>query len=407
MKNKKLNILILPREPYPSNRPMLIEFWNKEMKKRGHKIIWLMQSEVPLDKMKIDYWNNSKICLTPATTRNNMWEMIKNILLGLIYKFVIANKIMKKENIDIVHAHDGAYEGVLMVYLTKRYKKNSSFGYTGPFAEESSQHICRGTGFLIKLIRQRFRKLGYNFTFRNANIVFPISKYLCQRLIKEKNILSDKVFPLPECASEYFLKYKTNKNSDSKKIIYHGGLAKSRKMDFLLRVFKIVLNSHPDAKLTLIGWAEKPTDITDLIEYSKKLGIKKSVEFLGKIPYNEIPKYASDANIGISPIVPIHLLLVSTPTKCIEYLSLGIPVVANKEIYDQKELLTKSGGGFAVKYDENEFADSIIWLLKHPEEAKEMGKKGRKWIKKNRTYELLAEKLEKRYYELIEKQKKR
>ena len=235
-------------------------------------------------------------------------------------------------------------------------------------------------------------------------MVFPISRYMGERLAKNENVPNDKIFPIPECATEHFLNFKADNNNNEKenKIIYTGTLSKSRKIDFLLRTLKLVLESHCDVKLLLVG--ERKGGIHDLVNYAKKLGIEKNVEFTGKQPYHKMPAYISKAMIGVSPIPPLPQFLVSTPTKCVEYLSLGIPVVANKEIYDQKEILTKSGGGFAVKYDENEFADSIIWLLKHPEEAEEMGKKGRKWIKKNRTYGSLAEKLEKRYYELIEKQ---
>lgn len=409
MTKRLLKMLIL-QESYPTNRPMLIEFWNKEFSKLGHRIIWVMQSKQPLRRVKISRWLDSKIYLVPSTARTNLWEMVKNILSGLIYKFSVTNKIMREENVDIIHAHDGAYEGILGLYLSKRYKKLFSFGYTAPFTEmeRSNLYDFRGVELLLRFIRYKFREIGYKLISRHADMVFPISRYMGERLSKNENVPDDKIFPMPECATEHFMNFKADDKDEKKnEIIYTGTLGKSRKIDFLLRTLKLVLESHCDAKLLLVGWGERKRDVQDLVNYAKKLGIEKNVEFAGKQPYHKMPAYISKAMVGVSPIPPLPQFLVSTPTKCVEYLSLGIPAVANKEIYDQEEILTKSGGGFAVKYDENEFADSIIWLLKHPEEAKEMGKKGREWIKKNRTYELLAEKLEKRYYELIEKQKKR
>lgn len=44
-------------------------------------------------------------------------------------------------------------------------------------------------------------------------------------------------------------------------------------------------------------------------------------------------------------------------------------------------------------------------MLEHSKEAKEMGKKGREWVIRNRNYEVLAEKLEKKYFEIIKERK--
>ena len=404
MTKRLLKMLILPKESYPTNRPMLIEFWNKEFSKLGHRVIWVMQSKQPLRRVKISRWQGSKIYLIPSSIRTNLWKMIKNIMSGLIYKFTVANKIMREENVGIIHAHDGAYEGILGLYLSKRYKKLFSFGYTTPFTEmeRSNLYDFRGVELLLRFIRHKFREIGYKLILRHVDMVFPISRYMGERISKNENVPVDKIFPISECATEHFLNFKTDdKNERENKIIYTGTLGKQNKLDFLLRTFKLVLESHYDAKLLLVGWGERKGDVQDLINYAKKLGIEKNVEFTGKQSYHKMPAYISKAVIGVSPIPPLPYFLVSTPTKCVEYLSLGIPAVANKEIYDHKEILTKSGGGFAVNYDEIEFADSIIWLLKHPEEAKEMGKRGREWIKENRTYEKMAKNLEQKYYETI------
>ncbi|HIE35674.1 MAG TPA: glycosyltransferase, partial [Candidatus Omnitrophica bacterium] len=392
MAKRSLKILILPNQSYHTNRAMLTEFWNKEFSKLGHRVIWVTQSEKSLRRVKIGRWKGSKIYLIPTSPRTNLWEMIKNIVSGLIYKFIVANNIMREENVDIVHAHDGAYEGILGLYLSKRYKKIFSFGYTSLFTEmeRSDLYDFRGIEFLLRFIRYKFREIGYKLISRHADMVFPISRYMGERLAKNENVPIDKIFPIPQCATEHFLNFKADDNKEKEKeIIYTGTLGKPRKIDFLLKTFKLVLEAHCDAKLLLVGWGERKGDVQDLVNYAKKLGIEKNVEFTGKQPYHKMPAYISKAMVGVSPIPPLPHFLVSTPTKCVEYLSLGIPAVANKEIYDLEEMLTKSGGGFAVKYDENEFADSIIWLLKHPEEAKGLVSE-LKTLKKNADLEKKA-----------------
>ena len=264
MTKRLLKILILPKDSYPTNRPMLTEFWNTEFSKLGHRVFWVMQSESSLRRVKISRWRDSKIYLIPSSAKTNLWERIKNIMSGLIYKFIVANKIMREEKIDIIHAHDGAYEGILGLYLSKRYKKLFSFGYTAPFIEMERTNLYdfRGVEFLLRFLRHKFREIGYKLILKRADMVFPISRYMGERLSKNENVPNDKIFPIPECATGHFISFKADDNNEKEnKLIYTGTLGKPRKIDFLLRTLKLVLESHCDAKLVLVGWGERKNDI--------------------------------------------------------------------------------------------------------------------------------------------------
>jgi glycosyltransferase involved in cell wall biosynthesis len=88
-------------------------------------------------------------------------------------------------------------------------------------------------------------------------------------------------------------------------------------------------------------------------------------------------------------------------------MAMGKAIVANEEIFDQKETIEQSGGGILVPFKEEEFAMAIIDLLKDPEKMKEMGRKGREWVVKNRSYEILARRLEEEYFEVLKTVKTR
>ena len=45
--------------------------------------------------------------------------------------------------------------------------------------------------------------------------------------------------------------------------------------------------------------------------------------------------------------------IVSTPTKLVEYMSVGLPVLANHEIIDQKFLIRNSKGGVLSDFNPN------------------------------------------------------
>ncbi len=79
----------------------------------------------------------------------------------------------------------------------------------------------------------------------------------------------------------------------------------------------------------------------------------------------------------------------------------GKPVVANEEIPEHKDVLSESGGGVLVSWDEESFAEGIVKLLDDPKSATQMGQNGKTWVTRNRSFEVLARKIEEKYRELL------
>jgi len=76
------------------------------------------------------------------------------------------------------------------------------------------------------------------------------------------------------------------------------------------------------------------------------------------------------------------------------------PAVANDHP-EQKEVIERSGGGYCVPYNEKAFAEAAIKLLKQPAKAKAMGEAGYAYATKHRTYEVLASRVEGKYFDLL------
>jgi colanic acid biosynthesis glycosyl transferase WcaI len=82
-------------------------------------------------------------------------------------------------------------------------------------------------------------------------------------------------------------------------------------------------------------------------------------------------------------------------------MALAKPVVANEEIPEHSEVLRQSNAGFLVPYTPEAFAQAIIQLFDNPEKAAEMGRMGREWVIKNRSFEVLAHQVEAKFLELL------
>lgn len=292
---------------------------------------------------------------------------------------------------DLLHVHNGASEGFISMLIKKIRRRNKfSYGYTFPFIQALEIKIINSS--LIKRLYYKSRIYLFKQSLISADIVFPISKHLGKELSSTLDISPVKQFIVSEAASEVFLKYVHIQNpQDSKlRLIYIGSLAKVRNPEFIIRVFEIVSEKIENIELLILGWADKNEETVEFMNLIKNSVKSSQIRFVGKVPYEEVPAYIASCHVGLSPIIPTDIYLVSTPTKCIEYLSLGIPVVANYEIPDQNFVIAQSSGGLLTKYNVDDFAEKILCLLQNKELRQLCGNNGKRWIAENRTFERLA-----------------
>ncbi len=119
------------------------------------------------------------------------------------------------------------------------------------------------------------------------------------------------------------------------------------------------------------------------------------------VPRARLPHYLAAANVSVSPIPPLSLYTISSPTKVLESLGMAIPVVANLEIPDQDKIVTESGGGLCVPYEASAVARAIAQFLRDPSGARQAGRQGREYVVRERSYTKLATEIEAHYARLL------
>jgi len=139
-----------------------------------------------------------------------------------------------------------------------------------------------------------------------------------------------------------------------------------------------------------------------LQEEAIRLGVMDSVLWTGWLPMQEAWRYVAAAEIGLSPIPRGYLLDMGSPTKAIEYMALGLPVVMNDNP-DQALVARESGAATCVPFDAQSFAMAITNLLNDPITKADMQLKGIEYVNKVRGYEQLATHLSSTYHHLISK----
>ena len=179
-------------------------------------------------------------------------------------------------------------------------------------------------------------------------------------------------------------------------VVYLGTLLRERQLDFIVRAHALVVAEIPDAQLEFVGSGWMPDDEQLLRREAERLGIADNVTITGWLPMPEAWQHVRRAALCVSPYLPVPILRSTSPTKLIEYMALGKPVVANDHP-EQADVLRQSGAGLVCGWNEQEFAAAIVELLKDPARCAQMGAAGRRYVAEHRTHWAMVELVAGRY----------
>jgi glycosyltransferase involved in cell wall biosynthesis len=307
---------------------------------------------------------------------------------------------------DIVQAKD-LFLGAVMALLTAR-TRGARFVYwlSYPFPE-ASLYKAR-TGFARYPILYRIRGwaqsfLLYRIIMTSAEHVYVQSEQM-KRDIVAKGVAAAKLTAVPMGVPDTDLDtakrvVPVDLPDGTRTVVYIGTLANSRRIDFVVRAFARVVGRFPEARLYLVGDGGRPEDTEMLRQEAGRLGINHAMTITGQLPRPEALAYVQAADVCLSPFYPTPILESTSPTKLVEYMAFRKPVVAT-EHPEQRLVVSESGAGYCVPFEEAPFADAIISLLERPEEAAAMGERGFEYVRKHRCYSVIGDRVREVYDEL-------
>jgi glycosyltransferase involved in cell wall biosynthesis len=183
-------------------------------------------------------------------------------------------------------------------------------------------------------------------------------------------------------------------------VLYLGRIAQSRKSDFLLDVAEELRKTCPGILLVIAGDAPSDDEMAWMRREIAARGLQQHVLLTGWLPQRAALGYAVRAEVGLSPIPRGALFDVSSPTKLVEYLALGIPSVAN-DIPDQRLVIEQSGAGLCVPMEARPFAAAVLQLLNDTEQARQFAQRGPVYVKTHRTYDILGRNVAMTYKKIL------
>ncbi len=165
--------------------------------------------------------------------------------------------------------------------------------------------------------------------------------------------------------------------------VFGGNLGWAQGLDFLLELAEAV-KEYPDIIFLLIGdGVEKKR----LMALAREKGLE-NVFFLGQLKREEYDAVAAGCQVGLINL-DRRFTIPNIPSKTTGYFAAGLPVLAAVDPHtDYGELLEASGAGlWSVTGDLESYKNNLLRLYRHPELAREMGRRGRAYLREELSVE--------------------
>jgi glycosyltransferase involved in cell wall biosynthesis len=243
------------------------------------------------------------------------------IMHGVIYNLVIYT-ILKSRKIDVVILYSAPTNGVQTILAAKRL---------------GIPVIFRSIDVLHKLapkILSLPTRLAESWVYRHAGKVLTITPALSRYVVKlGADPAKVGILPLgvdlqchpcyPELKSSGF----TDKTGiEHQTMIFAGTLPHFSGLPELIRKIPEMVAKLPGLRLLIVGNGPQRPELEKLL---RELGLEERVKITGMVPHEDVPKWIAGADVGMLTFPAEGATRDIFPTKVLQYMAQGKPVIAN------------------------------------------------------------------------------
>jgi glycosyltransferase involved in cell wall biosynthesis len=300
----------------------------------------------------------------------------------LLFQLLSLMKIIKRENIDIIHSHWIIPQGFVAALYKRIFNKNIKILATSHGADI----------FTFDNIIGNFIK---KFTLQNIDMVTAVSNTIKDKVMETGYDEDIRVYPMG-VDKELFnpgkkdMSIRENLNIRGDFLLFVGRLSEKKGLKYLLEAMPDVIKEFPLISLIVIG--DGPLK-NDFIYLAKKLDIIDNVTFLGPLAHEKLPSFFATADIFIGPSITAKsgdsegfgLVLAEAMSCGTLLLTTDLPVI--------KEIVKDNETGFIVKQkNSKELSEKILYLLKNKDKLDEIKSRAREHVIENFDWKIVGKK---------------
>ena len=326
-----------------------------------------------------------KLCYDGGIIPNMKESFFARVQLPLliISEFISSYKIIKNENIGMIHAHWILPQGFVGVFLKKLFR---------------IPLLVTVHGSDLFALKSKLSKKLQNFVVKNADIVTVNSKATGNEIVKRFPTYSSKVKVIPMGVDIGLFKKKNikkpKKYSKNKILLFVGRLSDQKGLQYLIDAMPEIIKYDTKIKLLIIG--EGPYEKI-LQEKLQSNNVEEHIEFLGSMPSTEISKYYNFADIFVMPSLSTKTGTEALGLSLLEAMACGCRVIGTN-IGGIPFVIKNNYNGTLIKQkDSLELSNAITRILKNKKRSIKLGNRAAEFVKKNYSWDKILKDFTKIY----------
>jgi glycosyltransferase involved in cell wall biosynthesis len=246
-------------------------------------------------------------------------------------------------------------------------------------------------------LRIAIAKISEKLSYKRAIKIVAVTQGIKEGLMKLYNVPEEKIVVMGNGANidlfrpidQEEAQKELQMDKDVSYVCFVGNIAPWQGIGYLIQAAPSILLQCPDTRFLIVGNGSMKREC---MKQAEKLGIQDKFIFTGSVPYERVPIYINASDICVAPFIRKRNMKIGlSPLKVFEYLACEKPIVSSDIL--NLEFIEEQNLGILVKpEDPQDLAKAVIKLLKDDMLRKEMGKRGRKYVVKNHSWEAIGRK---------------
>lgn len=227
--------------------------------------------------------------------------------------------------------------------------------------------------------------------FEKVDAISCICEGLKADIIK-RNIPENKIFVTPNAVDIENFQPSYSRDAElerslglsGKKVVaFIGTFFKYEGLAYAIEAMKTIAKSRDDIHLLLVGAGNELENLKQQVAQAK---LEKFVSFVGRVPFDQVSRYYSLADVMVFPRESIRLTELVTPLKPLESMAQFKPVIAS-DIGGHRELINDGETGFLFPADNaSELASKIIEVIDNKVLLNKISEQGLLFVRENRNW---------------------